>query len=89
MANTIQPMEDYVVVQAEVAKTTTTSGLYIPDSAQEKPKTAKVVAVGSDVKGVKVGDKVIYKNEYEAITVKVDAEEFTVVSKKNIIATVK
>lgn len=89
MTNKIQPMEDYVVVQAEEAKTTTTSGLYIPDSAQEKPKTAKVVAVGSDVKGVKVGDKVIYKNEYEATTVKFGSEEFTVVYKKNIIATVK
>ncbi len=89
MTNKIQPMEDYVVVQAEEAKTTTTSGLYIPDSAQEKPKTAKVVAVGSDVKGVKVGDKIIYKNEYEATTVKFGADEYTVVYKKNIIATVK
>ncbi|MCA9343649.1 MAG: co-chaperone GroES [Candidatus Nomurabacteria bacterium] len=89
MTNKIQPMEDYVVVQAEETKTTTTSGLYIPDSAQEKPKTAKVVAVGSDVKGVKVGDKIIYKNEYEATTVKFGADEYTVVYKKNIIAIVK
>lgn len=89
MTNKIQPMEDYVVVQAEETKTTTTSGLYIPDSAQEKPKTAKVVAVGSDVKGVKVGDKIIYKNEYEATTVKFGADEYAVVYKKNIIAIVK
>ncbi len=89
MAVPIQPMEDYVVAQAEEAKTTTASGLYIPDSAQEKPKTAKVVAVGGDVKTVKVGDNIIYKNEYEATNVKVGKEEYTLVYKKNIIATVK
>ncbi len=89
MANNIQPMEEYVVVQAEEAKSKTASGLYIPDSAQEKPKTAKVIAVGSDVKGIKAGDKVIYKNEYEATNVKVGSEEFIIVNKKNIIATVK
>lgn len=89
MAVPIQPMDEYVVVQTEEAKTTTASGLYIPDSAQEKPKTAKVVAVGSDVKNVKLGEKVIYKNDYEATNVKVGKDEYVVVYKKNIIATVK
>lgn len=89
MAVPIQPMEDYVVVMAEEAKATTASGLYIPDSAQEKPKTAKVVAVGADVKHIKVGDNIIYKNDYEATNVKVNKEEYIVVYKKNIIATVK
>lgn len=89
MAAIIQPMDEYVVVQAEESKTTTASGLYIPDSAKEKPKAAKVLAVGTDVKNVKVGDKIIYKNEYEATTVKVDKAEYIIVYKKNIIATVK
>lgn len=85
----IQPMADYIVVQAEEAQTKTASGLYIPGNAQEKPKTAKVVAVGKDVKEVKVGERVIYKNEYEATTVKVGKEEYVLVDKKNVIATVK
>lgn len=89
MAIPIQPMDEYVVVQAEEAKTTTASGLFIPDSAQEKPKTAKVIAVGSDVKSVKVGDNIIYKNEYEATNVKVGKEDYTIVYKKNIIAIAK
>lgn len=89
MAVPIQPMDDYVVVKAEEAKTTTSSGLYIPDSAQEKPKTAKVVAVGSDVKNIKVGDNVIYQNEYEATKVTIAKDEYAIVYKKNIIATVK
>lgn len=85
----IQPMEDYIVVQSEEAQTKTASGLYLPGNAQEKPKTAKVVAVGSDVKEVKVGERVIYKNEYEATNVKVGKDEYTLVYKKNIIAKVK
>ncbi|RTK94170.1 co-chaperone GroES [Candidatus Saccharibacteria bacterium] len=85
----IQPMADYIVVQAEEAVSKTASGLYLPGNAQEKPKTAKVVAVGSGVGEVKVGERVIYKNEYEAVNVKVGKEEFTLVYRANIIATVK
>jgi chaperonin GroES len=85
----IQPLGDYVVAQAEEPATKTASGLYIPGGAQEKPKVAKVVAVGSDVDDVKVGNRIIYKNEYEATTVKVEGEDFIIVYKKNIIATVK
>ncbi len=89
MATPINPMPEYVVVKAEEAQTKTASGLYLPDTAKEKPKTAKVVAVGTSVDGVKVGDRVIYKNEYEATSVKVGTDEYAVVFKNNIIATVK
>ena len=85
----IQPMADYIVVQADEAQTKTTSGLYIPGNAQEKPKTAKVLAVGDAVKHLKVGDRVIYRNEYEATTVKVDKQEYILVFTGNVIATVK
>lgn len=85
----ITPMADYIVVQAEEASNKTASGLYLPGNAQEKPKIAKVIAVGSNVKEVKVGDKVIYKNEYEATNVKVNKEEFTLINRLNLIATVK
>ena len=85
----IQPMADYIVVQAEEAALKTASGLYLPGNAQEKPKTAKVVAIGKDVSEVKVGDRVIYKNEYEATNVKSGKDEYTLVLKSNIIATVK
>lgn len=89
MATPINPMPEYVVVEQEETKTKTASGLYLPDSAKEKPKTAKVVAVGSGVKEVKPGDRVVYKNEYEATTIKVDGKEYIVVFHMNIIATVK
>ena len=86
---TIQPMADYIVVQAEEAALKTASGLYLPGNAQEKPTTSKVVAIGKDVADVKVGDRVIYKNEYEATNVKSGKDEYTLVNKTNIIATVK
>lgn len=89
MATPINPMPEYVVVEQEKSESKTASGLYLPDSAKEKPKTAKVVAVGTAVKEVKVGDRVLYKNEYEATTVKVGGQEYTLVFHMNIIATVK
>jgi chaperonin GroES len=89
MGINIQPMADYVVVQAEEAQAKTASGLYLPGNAQEKPKIAKVVAVGEGVREVKTGDRIIYKNEYEATTVKVDKDEYILVYRQNVIATVK
>ena len=89
MSVPIQPLADYVVAQTEEAATKTASGLYLPGGAQEKPKVAKVLAAGKDVKAVKVGDKIIYKNEYDATNLKVGSEEFAVVERKNIIAIAK
>lgn len=88
MAVNIQPLADYVVAQAEEAETKTASGLYLPDKAQEKPKTAKVVAVGKDAKQVKVGQRIIYKS-YSTTDVKVGTEEYILVKEEDILATVK
>lgn len=88
MSAKVKPMADYVVAQAEEAPTKTASGFYLPQNAVEKPKIAKVVAIGGNVKDVKVGDRILYKNEYEAVTVKVDGEASIVVAAQNIIATI-
>lgn len=88
MSVKVQPLAGYIVAQAEEAQTKTASGLYLPGGATEKPKVAKVVAVGKEVTDVKVGDRILYKNEYEATNVKVDGEEYIIVYQKNIIATV-
>ncbi|MHB1864902.1 MAG: co-chaperone GroES [Candidatus Saccharimonadales bacterium] len=84
----LQPLADYVVTVAEEAQTKTSSGLYLPDNAAEKPKTAKVAAVGKDVKQVKVGDRVVYKT-YSTTEVKVDNQEFILVKEEDILAVVK
>lgn len=88
MSVPIQPLADYVVAQAEEAASKTASGLYLPESAKEKPKVSKVIAVGSAVKAVKVGDKIIYKT-YSTTEVKVGTEDYILVKEEDILATVK
>lgn len=88
MAVPISPLADYIVAQSEEAQTKTASGLYLPDSAQEKPKTAKVVAVGPNAKQVKNGDRILYKS-YSTTDVKVGSDEFILVKEEDVLATVK
>lgn len=94
MATSIQPLADYVVAQQEAAESKTASGLYLPDKAQEKPKIAKVVAVGPGrigddnahiPVGVKAGDRIIYGG-YSATEVKHGGEEFLLIPEKDIYA---
>ena len=82
----IKPLGDRVVAVKEVAQTKTVSGLYLPDGAKEKSVVAKVVAVGADIKEVKVGDRIVYK-EYSTTELKIDGEEYMIVKEEDILAT--
>ncbi len=88
MSVNIQPLADYVVARQEEAESKTASGLYLPDKAQEKPKVAKVVAVGKNVQEIKVGDRIVYKT-YSTTEVKVGADEYMLIKEEDILATVK
>ncbi len=88
MSVPIQPLADYIVAVGEEAVSKTASGLYLPGNATEKPKVAKVVAVGKAVREIKVGDRVIVKS-YAATDVKHDGVEYTIVKEEDILATVK
>lgn len=88
MSVNIQPLADYVVASQEEAETKTASGLYLPDKAQEKPKVAKVVAVGKEVKQLKVGDRIIYKT-YSTTEVKLGSDEYILIKEEDVLATVK
>lgn len=88
MSTPLHPLGDYVVAVGEEAATKTASGLYIPGNAQEKPKTAKIVAVGPAVQQVKVGDRIVYKS-FSTTEVKVGKDEFILVQEQDILATVK
>lgn len=87
MSVPIKPLADYVVAQVEEAKTKTASGLYLPEKAAEKPKVAKVVAVGPEAKQVKVDDRIIYKS-FSPTEVKVDGTEYLLVKEEDVLATV-
>ncbi|HMI09063.1 MAG TPA: co-chaperone GroES [Candidatus Saccharimonadales bacterium] len=87
MSTPIKPLADRVVaVRAEVA-TKTASGLYLPDNAKEKPVIAEIKAVGPDVKSLKVGDKILYK-EYSTTELKIDGTEYLIVKEEDVLATV-
>ncbi len=88
MSTPIKPLADRVVAVKEEAQNKTASGLYLPDNAKEKPVVAKVEAVGPDVKNVKKGDKIVYK-EYGASTteLKIDGAEYLIVKEEDILAT--
>lgn len=88
MSVKIQPLADYVVATQEEAETKTASGLYLPDKAAEKPKIAKVIAVGKKVKEVAVGDRILYKT-YSTTDVKVGSDEYILVKEEDVIATLK
>lgn len=87
MAVNIQPLADYVVAQQEEASNKTASGLYLPENAQEKPKTAKVLAVGKLVREVKVGDRIVYGG-YSNTEIKEGGQEYVLIKEENIYATV-
>jgi chaperonin GroES len=88
MSAPLQPLGDYVVAVGEEAETKTASGIYLPEKAAEKPKTAKIVAVGPNAKQVKNGDRIVYKS-FSTTEVKVSGEEYILVKEEDILATVK
>ena len=93
---TLKPLFDKVVLKQVEAEETTKTGIILPGSAQEKPQMSEVVAVGpgglvdgNEVKmTLKVGDKVI-TGKYSGTEVKLDGEEYTVVSQSDILAVVE
>ncbi len=91
MALKIQPLSDRVVVEPQEAETKTASGLYIPDSAKEKPQQGKVVAVGKGKKDhemtVKVGDVVLY-GKYAGNELKLDGKDYLIMREDDILAIV-
>ncbi len=87
MRTPLKPLADRVVATREEPETKTAGGLYLPDAAKEKPVYAKVEAVGPDVKAVKAGDKIVYK-EYSTTELKVHDTEYLILKEEDILATI-
>ena len=89
MALKIKPLSDRVLVEPQEAETKTSSGIYIPDSAKEKPQQGKVVAVGKGKKDhemtVKVGDTVLY-GKYSGSELKYDGKDYLIMREDDILA---
>lgn len=87
MSSPITPLGDRVVAVREQAAEKTAGGLYLPDNAKEKPVLAKVVATGKDVKTIKVGDRILYK-EYSTTELSIDGTEYLIVREEDVLGTV-
>ena len=85
----IKPLSDRVLVEPNPAEEKTAGGLYIPDTAKEKPLAGKVVAVGpgtSEVKmEVSVGDQVLY-GKYSGTEINVDGKDYLIMRQNDILA---
>ncbi|MCF0173938.1 MAG: co-chaperone GroES [Bacteroidales bacterium] len=85
----IKPLQDRVLVEPKEAETKTASGLYIPDSAKEKPQSGTVIAAGPGKKDepmeVKAGDQVLY-GKYSGVEITVEGKKYIIMKQSDILA---
>ncbi len=89
MALNIKPLSDRVIIEPAAAETKTASGIFIPDTAKEKPQKGIVLAVGNGKKDepmtVKVGDTVLY-GKYAGSDLKLDGKDYLIMREEDILA---
>jgi len=83
-----KPLKDRVFVKFSEEGEKTAGGLYIPDTAKEKPQKGLVEAVGSEVKDVKVGDTILF-DKYSGSKVTIDNNEYLIVKEEDILGIVE
>ena len=92
----LKPIGDRVIVQRIGSVEKTKTGLYLPDTAQEKPQEGKVIAVGSGrtlkngkvvPSSVKAGDRIIF-GKYSGSEIKLDEKEYVFLNEDDILAIV-
>lgn len=94
--STVKPLSDRVFVKVSASEEKTAGGLYLPDTAKEKPQVGEVVATGPGKRNddgsrqemeIQVGDKVLY-SKYAGTDIKLGTEEYVLLSEKDILASV-
>jgi len=84
-----QPLGDRVLVKVQEAETKTASGIIIPDNAnKEKPTTATVLAVSSEVEDIKIDDTIMY-GKYAGTEIVIDNTDYLVLETSDILGIVK
>jgi chaperonin GroES len=83
-----QPLGKRVLIQRVEEAKTTASGIYIPDSAQEKPSQGKVLAVSSEVENVAVNDTVVF-GKYAGSELTLDGTTYLVIETDDLLGIVK
>ncbi|MBQ3309601.1 co-chaperone GroES [Candidatus Saccharibacteria bacterium] len=82
----IKPRKDKIVAIKEQPLEKTSSGILLGE-AKETPAYAVVEAVGSEVKDIKKGDKIIFK-EFSTTNIKVDDKDYIIVAEEDVLATI-
>jgi len=93
----LRPLQDRIIVKRVEEETKTAGGLFIPETAKEKPQRGEIVATGNGKKtedgkvlplDVKVGDVVLF-GKYAGTDIKVDGEDFLMMREDDILAVVE
>ena len=93
----VRPLGDKILVKRDEAATKTDSGIFLPESAKDKPKQGKVVATGNAILNketgeylpfsVKKGDSVLFSS-YSGTEVKIDGEDYLIMTEEDILGIV-
>lgn len=97
MSTTIRPLNDRIIVRRTEDQEQMRGGLYIPDTAKEKPQEGEVIAVGNGrlldngtriAMDVKAGDRVLF-GKYAGTEIKLDGEEFLILREDDVLGVVE
>ena len=94
---TIRPLNDRIIVRRTEEQEQMRGGLYIPDTAKEKPQEGEVIAVGNGrilnngdrvAMDIKVGDKVLF-GKYSGTEIKLDGEEYLILREDDVLGVIE
>jgi chaperonin GroES len=97
MATTIRPLNDRIIVRRTEDQEQMRGGLYIPDTAKEKPQEGEVIAVGNGklldngtriAIDIKAGDKVLF-GKYAGTEIKLDGEEYLILREDDVLGVIE
>ena len=79
-----RPLKERVFVSYAEEGDKTAGGLYLPDTAKEKPQRGKVESVGSEVKDVKVGDVILF-DKYSGSKINIDGSDYLIIKEEDVL----
>ncbi len=95
--SSVRPLHDKILVKRDEAQNKTESGIFLPETSKDKPKTGVIQAVGTGALNtdtgariplsVKAGDKVIFSS-YAGTEIKLDGQDFLMMSEDDILAVI-
>ncbi|HEX8939215.1 MAG TPA: co-chaperone GroES [Candidatus Limnocylindrales bacterium] len=90
MSESVQPLSSRVLVRVLAEESVTRSGLFVPDTAKEKPQRGEVVAIGDDTDAIKVavGDRVLFP-KYTGTEIRLEGEDHLLIDATELLAVLR